>query len=53
MSPSIAVVIRGLRLYHKCNNKHILCNKRFQAFLQGQKSKEKTAPLLAIKNLLF
>ena len=54
MSPSIGVVIRGLRLrYHQCNNKHILCNKRFKNFLQGQKSKEKPAPLLAITNLLF
>ena len=49
MPPSIVILIRGLRLYHKCNNKHILCNKRFKAFLQSQKSKEKPAPLLAIK----
>ena len=41
MSPLTAVVIRGLRLYRKCNNKYVLCNKRFKAFLQGQKSKEK------------
>ena len=47
MSPSTAVVIRGLRLKYKCNNKHVFCNKRFKAFLEGQASNGKPAPFLA------
>ena len=53
MLPYIAIVIKGLRLYNKSNSKHIFCKKGFKTFLEGQTSKDKSTPLLAIKNLLF
>ena len=52
MLPSTTVVISGLWLYNK-SNKHIFCNKRFKAFLEGQTNKEKPTSLLTIKNLHF
>ena len=54
MLPSTTVVKRRLSSQHtKSNIRYIFCNKPFKAFIEGQMSKDKPTPLLAIKNLRF
>ena len=50
MLPSATVVKKGLHSwYNKSDIGYRFCNKRFKVILEGQMSKDKPAPLLAIK----
>ena len=51
MLSSTAAVKRRLSSRHtKSNIRYIFCNKPFKVFIEGQMSKGKPTPLLAIKN---